>query len=106
MSSLYEAAKNGDMSLIQKLRKSEYVNTGLLGAAETGNLTLVKYFIEELGAWDINNALYYACIRCNDPNKELIKYLISFNGIEIISHEKVDIYERKVMREYLKNNGY
>jgi len=58
--SLYEAAKEENWDLIEKIKGNHYKNDGLYGACESGNLELVKYFIEKLGAWDINSGYYYA----------------------------------------------
>jgi hypothetical protein len=98
---LYLAAKNGNIELIEKIKHQHYVNTGLYGACESGNLELTKYFIEKLGAWDITNAIYYACVVSKKPDEATIKYLMTFHGRLMIKDEVVNIYYYESVRKFL-----
>jgi hypothetical protein len=73
---LYQAAKLGDMKLIEKIKGDHYMNTGLLGACESNNIDLVKYFIKN-GAWDINHVYKYT------TDNDIKKYLATFNGTHV-----------------------
>jgi hypothetical protein len=73
---LYYAAKEENWELIDKIKGLHYINIGLYGACESGNLELVKYMVK-LGAWNMNEAYLHA------SNDEIKKYLATFNGIHV-----------------------
>jgi hypothetical protein len=81
---LYQAAKLGDIKLIEEIKGNHYLNTGLNGASESNNLDLIKYFIKH-GAWDINSAYTYT----TDDN--IKKYFATFNGTWIGPKYVVDV---------------
>jgi hypothetical protein len=83
-----------------------YVNTGLYAACEIGSLELVKYFVEQLGAWNINYGLYYACVRSVEPNISVIKYLLQFDATEIIPNEIINKYKYKEVKEFLELHNF
>ncbi len=103
---LYNAAKEQNYDTIKNIKSNYYINTGLYGACEIGDISLVKYFIQKEGAWNINIGLYYACIKSKNPNKETIEYLLTFNDIKIIPDVIINCRKYAEVENYLKNNKY